>query len=158
MLCFLLFQVADGKEALYNYKFKDGMDMAWVWRYLYYKTLKMAFSYKSLFELVSFSLLPMWTMTPMLCFLLFEVEGEKEILHNHHLMDDMAMLFISRWLYYTTLKIDFSYKSILQDCGLFIYTKSEQWYQCCDFCCLKFKIELKHHLLFTCYWMAWQWH
>ena len=59
MLCFLLFQVADGKEALYNYKFKDGMDMAWVWRYLYYKTLKMAFSYKSLFEIVSLSLMPM---------------------------------------------------------------------------------------------------
>ena len=27
---FLLFEVADGKEALYNYKLKGGIDMTWV--------------------------------------------------------------------------------------------------------------------------------
>ena len=31
MLCFLLFEAADGKEALYNYKLKDGKDRPCVW-------------------------------------------------------------------------------------------------------------------------------
>ena len=65
---FLLFGVVDVKEALYNYRWKDGIDMTWFWKYLYYKTLKMTFSYKSLFEIVSFSLIPTWKMTPILCF------------------------------------------------------------------------------------------
>ena len=96
MLCFLLFEIADGKEALYNYKLKDGMDMALVWRQLYCKRLRMAFSYKSIFEIMSFSLIPMWKMTPMLWFLLFEVEGGKETLYNYHLKDKMVMLLIFR--------------------------------------------------------------
>ena len=78
---FLLFEVADGKEALYNYKLKDGMDMTWVWKYLYYKTLKMAFSYKSLLRLCLFTYTNMKNDSNTMI-LLFEVEGEKETLYN----------------------------------------------------------------------------
>ena len=53
---FLLFVNKNGKKALNNYKLKYGIDMTWVWKYLYYKTLKMAFSYKSIFEIVFFHL------------------------------------------------------------------------------------------------------
>ena len=60
------------------------------------QNIENVFLYKSLFEIVSFALIPMLKMTPMLCLLLFEVEDEKKTLHNYHLMDDMAMLFISR--------------------------------------------------------------
>ena len=60
------------------------------------QNIENVFLYKSLFEIVSFALVPMWKMTPMLCLLLYEVKGENKTLHNYHLMDDMAMLFISR--------------------------------------------------------------
>ena len=60
------------------------------------QNIENVFLYKSLFEIVSFALIPMWKMTPMLHFLLFDVEGGKATLHNYCLMDDMTMLWISR--------------------------------------------------------------
>ena len=99
----LLFEVADGKEALYNYRLKVGIDITWVWKYLHYKTLKLAFSYKSLLEIVSFFNYTNMKNDSNIVLLLFEVEGGKETLYNYHLINDMAMLLISRYIHYSTL-------------------------------------------------------
>ena len=93
---FLLFEVANGKEVLYNYKLKDGIDITWVWKYLHYKTLRMAFFIQVPFRDCVFFAYTNIENDSNTLFLLFEAEDGKETLYNYQLINDMALLLISR--------------------------------------------------------------
>ena len=119
----LLFEVEDGKEILYNYQLINGMSMLLISRQLHYRTLKMDFSYKSIFQDCGHFLHQKWTIISMLWLLLFEVQDRNEKFiccspvigwHENKISFEVAVLH--------NIEIGFFIQAHFWECGFFTYT------------------------------------